>query len=164
MKVARLIPLFVGLAVLLLGIYLVSTNGYVGGWYLPSLVGIQPCSSGSSSGTSTNVTQCGGIGLYGGYGVGTIVCLFGLGLLASSVRRAASSPGAGTGGSTAVPPEILAALAQAQSRTHTAPGMKPNTVYCSKCGAANLPEAKFCHQCASAMPVAPTAPTPATSS
>ena len=30
MKVARLIPLFVGLAVLLLGIYLVSTNGYVG--------------------------------------------------------------------------------------------------------------------------------------
>jgi hypothetical protein len=153
MKILRLIPVVIGVAILLFGIYLVSTNGYFDGRYLPSLIGIQPCSSGSSN-SAPNGTGCSGFTLYGGLGVGTIVCIFGLGLIASSIRRAVATPS--TSG-VAVPPEMLAAFAQAQSRPQVGsgavvPGVKPGTVYCSKCGAANPWDAKFCHQCASPMP------------
>jgi zinc-ribbon domain len=153
MKFLRLIPVIIGVAILLFGIYLVSTNGYLDGRYLPSLIGIQPCNSGSSS-SVPNGTGCTGFTPYGGLGVGTIVCLFGLGLIASSIRRAVASPSAS---GAAVSPEIVAALAQAQSRIPSAggvaaPGAKPGTVYCSNCGAANPAQAKFCHQCASKMP------------
>ncbi|MGA7862168.1 MAG: zinc-ribbon domain-containing protein [Thermoplasmata archaeon] len=153
MKILHLIPMLVGVAILLLGVYLVSSHGYLGGTYLPSLIGIQPCNSDSSS-SLPNGTGCTGFSPYGGYGVGTIVCIFGLGLIGSSLRRAVVTPSAS---SATVPPEVLAALTQAQSRMQAAPGAsapgpKPGTVYCSKCGAANPAEAKFCHQCASSMP------------
>jgi ribosomal protein L40E len=157
MRAARLIPALVGLMILLFGVYLVSTHGYVGGTYLPSVIGIQPCGSGSSP----NATPCTGIGSYGGFGVGTIVCLFGIGLLASSLRGAMATSASGMGASRGIPPEMLAAIAQAQARPPVAPGAIPNTVYCSKCGAANPSEAKFCHQCATGMQgAAPAAPPP----
>jgi hypothetical protein len=153
MKILRLVPVLIGVAILLLGFYLVSTNGYIGGTYLPSLIGIQPCKSNSSS-SLPNGTGCTGFSPYGGYGVGTVVCIFGLGLLATSVRRLMVSPATGAATLT---PEAITALTQAQARLRAvsgtvAPGTRPGTVYCSNCGAANPAEAKFCHQCASTMP------------
>ena len=153
MKILRLIPVVVGVAILLLGVYLVSSHGYLDGTYLPSLIGIQPCNSAPSS-SLPNGTGCTGFSPYGGYGVGTIVCIFGLGLIGSSLRRAVVAPSAGAA---TLSPEVLAALTQAQGRMQavpgsSAPGPKQGTVYCSKCGAANPAEAKFCHQCASSMP------------
>lgn len=154
MRLLRLIPVIIGVVILLFGLYLVSTQGYLGGTYLPGLIGIPACNSDSSSGAPSNGTGCTGFGLYGGYGVGTIVCLFGLGILASSIRRAVYSPGPSGSPMT---PEMATALAQAQSRVQAppsllAPGPRAGTVYCSKCGAANPAEARFCHQCASVMP------------
>ncbi len=160
MRWIRLLPILIGVAILLFGIYLVSTNGYLGSTYLPGIIGIHPCSS-----NSTSPVPSGGCAYsYLGYGVGTIVCIFGLGILASGARRFAS--GSGTGAAS-VSPDVLAAIAQAQSRataagTGAAPGARPGTVYCSKCGAANPAQAKFCHQCASVISVAPSSPPPAT--
>ena len=158
MKILQLIPIIIGVAVLLLGIYLVSTNGYLDGKYLPSLIGIQPC----TSSPLPNVTGCTGFSSYGGYGVGTIVCIFGLSLIGGSVRRIFASP---TSGGANVTPEAVAAIIQAQNRPPAAsgvgmPGPKPGTIYCHNCGSPNPTEAKFCHQCASAMPGAspPAAP------
>jgi hypothetical protein len=158
MKILRLIPVLVGVAILLFGIYLVSTGGYVGSTYLPSLIGIQPCNSNSLEGPSPNGSDCTGFSTFGAFGVGTIVCIFGLGIIASTVRRAMATS---SSGSSTLPPNVAAAWAQAQVRMPpvsgtSAPGPKPGTIYCSKCGAANPAEAKFCHQCASPMPRAPT--------
>lgn len=146
MKISTVLPLLVGVAILALGLYLVSSHGYLGGTYLPGLIGIQPCNSPAA----VNGTGCTGFALYGGFGPGTIVAIFGLGLITSSLRRALSSAGSGT---TPLPPELTAVLASAQSRMASmappgSPGARPGTVYCSRCGAANPSEAKFCHQCA----------------
>ena len=159
MRWSRLVPIFIGIAIFLFGIYLVSTNGYVGSTYLPSIIGIHPCSTNSTGSFPSGACSFS----YLGYGVGTIVCIFGLGLIASSARRYATSAGSG---SNAMSPEMVAAIAQAQSRLATAsapaaPGAKPGTVYCSNCGAANPSQAKFCHQCATAIGgAAPPQPTP----
>lgn len=155
MKILRLIPVFLGVAVLLFGIYLVSTNGYVAGTYLPSLIGMKPCTP-TSQGSNFTPNSC-AFNPYGAYGVGTIVCIFGLGLIATSARRVFASSGSTA---TSVSPEVLAALAQANARTPTtlppvAPGARPGTVYCSNCGAANPTGAKFCHQCASPVVASP---------
>lgn len=153
MRFSHLIPILIGVAILLFGIYLVSTNGYLDGKYLPSFIGIQPCSTGSPS-SPLNGSGCTGFGAFEGFGVGTIVCISGLGIIGGSLRRGFSSPAAG---STALTPEALSALVQGQSRSQAAPmaiapGPRLGTVYCSTCGAANPSEAKFCHQCATAMP------------
>lgn len=175
MKLHRIIPMVLGVAVLLFGIYLVSTHGSVAGVYLPGLLGLPECSSNSGGNSNTSPLGgspgCSSFTPYS-FGVGTVVAIFGLGLLASSFRSAISSAGAGSGGMSGLPPEMAATLEMARSRMASmpmtmptamppsgAPGIRPNTVYCSKCGQANLGDAKFCHQCGSAMPVAPPPPT-----
>lgn len=159
MRWLRLLPILIGVAILLFGIYLVSTNGYIGSTYLPGIIGIHPCSSNSTS----SAPSSGCAFSYLGYGVGTIVCLFGLGILANGARRFASGSGSG---SASVSPEVLAAIAQGQSRATSvspgaAPGARPGTVYCSRCGAANPAQAKFCHQCAATIGAGPSPPPPA---
>lgn len=164
MKLARLIPLLVGVGVLVFGIYLVSSHGYLGGTYLPGLIGIQPCntSTNSSSGFTPGGSGCTGFALYGGYGIGTIVCLFGLGLIGNSLRGAMAMSMAGSS-SPHLPPELSAALTSMQSRMPPGfppPGAQPGTVYCSRCGAANPVGAKFCHQCAGPISSPGAAPPP----
>ena len=170
MKLHRLVPMVLGVAILLFGIYLVSTHGSVAGVYLPGLLGLPACNSSPGNNSTPFGGGCSSFTPYG-FGVGTIVAIFGLGLLASSFRSAVSTAGMGTGGMPGLPPEMAATLELARSRMQSmptsmpasippvmAPGVRPNTVYCSKCGQANLVDAKFCHRCGSSMPVVPSSP------
>ncbi|MCI4353468.1 MAG: zinc ribbon domain-containing protein [Thermoplasmata archaeon] len=171
MKLQRMVPMVLGVVILLFGIYLVSTGGSVAGVYLPHLLGLPACNSGSN-GNSTGFPSPGGCGFSPlGLGIGTIVVIFGLGLLASAFRGAMMSSSMGSGGMPALPPEMAATLELARSRMASmpaymppsipapmAPGVRPNTVYCSSCGQANLADAKFCHQCGTPMPVKPSSP------
>lgn len=160
MKILRLIPILFGIAIILVGIYLVGSQGNIAGYNLPKLLGIPECSS-ANNGTN----PCGGFGPFGGFSVGTFVVIFGLGILAAGFRGAmASAAMGGSGGGMSaggVPPELVASMAQAHARllaaspgaaAGTGPGPSPNTVYCSKCGRANSADAKFCQQCGAAMP------------
>lgn len=152
MRAGQFVPLVFGIGVLLLGVLLVHTNGYLGSTYLPSLVGIQPCPA-----ASTNSTPCTSLlGGFGGYGVGTIVCLFGLGLLTTGLRSMmARSSSVGS-----LPPSAIAALGGMPGALPVA-GAAPGIVYCSKCATPNPSSAKFCHQCAAPMaPLPPPAPPP----
>jgi len=159
MNLRHIIPVLFGIAILLFGIYLVSTHGSVAGVYLPGLIGLPACGA--------NSTSCTGFSPYGAVGVGTIVAIFGLGILAASVRNAVFTSSSPTGGMSALPPELASTLELARTRMQSMPtsmsmGVRPNTVYCSRCGQANVADAKFCHQCGAAMPVAPAPPSPTT--
>ncbi|MCI4340517.1 MAG: hypothetical protein L3K06_03535 [Thermoplasmata archaeon] len=155
MKLVRLLPMVFGGVILLLGIYLVSSHGSIAGVNLPTVLGLPQCDTGA------NATPCAGLGLYGGVGVGTIVAIFGLGLLASAFRSSmmSASMGAGTmpGG---VPPELLATLQQAQARMAGLPptggGGPPGTPdpaykFCPKCGTRTESSSRFCKSCGSAL-------------
>ncbi|MCI4351735.1 MAG: hypothetical protein L3K15_09535, partial [Thermoplasmata archaeon] len=94
MKLIRLLPMLFGAAILLFGIYLVSTNGSVAGYYLPQLLGLPACNSNTNS-TGFPTPGCGFSPF--GLGIGTVVVIFGLGVLATSVRAAMSSAAMGGG-------------------------------------------------------------------
>jgi len=139
MSASRFVPLLIGIAVVLFGLYLVSSHGTLGGVYLPSLIGFPNCN------TNPNASQCAAF-TYAGYGVGTIVVLFGLGLTMRSVRYATApsqaSLSAGPTGTTPAAPSI--------SATNSA-GTGPIR-YCSRCGRANAEDASFCQRCGAKMP------------
>jgi zinc ribbon protein len=151
-RLVRLVPIVVGLALVLLGIYLVSTHGNIAGINIPSALGLPDCSS------SSNSTPCLGIGSYGSIGVGTIVVLFGIGLVATSLRASMTAAAMG-GGPTmgGMPPELLASLQAAQARMQSmppagsppAPGGAPDPSYkfCQKCGTRTEADIKFCRSC-----------------
>ena len=150
----RLESLIVGVLILGFGILLVSTNGVVAGVNLPGLIGYPSC-SGSSTGNSTS-PQCFG---FAGFGVGTVVCIFGLGLIGNGLR---SSPSARASGrqSGGLPPELVASLAQAQQNmaTMSAASAPPGSRFCPECGRANAADAKFCQGCGRTMPPRPSPP------
>lgn len=147
--------LVLGVAVLAFGIYLVSSHGYLGGTYLPGLIGLPaPDSSGG------NTTFVPGIG---GYSVGTVVALSGLSLLANGLRSPGSSGPRLTATSSAnMPPELLAAIRQSTANKSGVDGVAPTAgpgsgiregiAYCPKCGSANRQDARFCPQCGAPAP------------
>ena len=154
----RIELLIVGVLVLGFGILLVTTNGVVAGVNLPGVIGYPSCSGKTSSNTTS--PQCYGLA---GFGVGTIVCLFGLGLVANGLR----SPGTPKGfakGSSGMPPEMAATLAQAQQSmaAMTARGVAPGSRYCAECGRPNAADAKFCQGCGRTMPPPQGSPPPST--
>lgn len=161
----RLESLVIGGVVLVFGIVLVSTNGVIAGVNLPGVIGLPSCSSSGSSNSSAPSPTCYGLA---GFGVGTVVCIFGLGMIANGLRAPASRRSAGAGGSGSVPPELQATLARAQftmaaaaSRNATAGGSStPGVRYCPECGHANGADAKFCQGCGRTMPPPSTPPTP----
>lgn len=141
MRVSAAIPIVFGIVILLFGIYLVSSGGSVGKTYLPSLIGLPDCKA------NPNSSEC-AVYSFAGYGPGTIVCLFGLGILASSARSAmarASQP-AMPSGPTAFPFVMPG----------TAPGAgpQPGVKYCPKCARGNATDAGFCQQCGGPLPPA----------
>jgi hypothetical protein len=153
----RLESLIVGVIILGFGILLVSTNGVVAGVNLPGLIGYPSCSGGTS--TNASSPQCYG---FAGFGVGTVVCLFGLGMVANGLRSPATLKGLGRG-SSGMPPEMEATLAQARQSmaAMTAGAASPGSRFCPECGRANAPDAKFCQGCGRTMPplqAAPSAP------
>lgn len=153
----RLELLIVGVIVLGFGILLVSTNGVVAGVNLPGLVGYPSC-SGKTAANGTS-PQCYG---FAAFGVGTIVCLFGLGMVANGLRASAAPKGFGRG-SSGMPPEMQATLAQAQQNVAAMrpSGAAPGSRYCPECGRANAADAKFCQGCGRNMPPPPAPPIPA---
>ncbi|MCI4360498.1 MAG: zinc ribbon domain-containing protein [Thermoplasmata archaeon] len=152
MRLLRLVPIVVGLALVLLGIYLVGSQGNIAGINIPSALGLPNCSS------SSNSTQCLGVGGYGSIGVGTIVVMSGIGILATSLRSgmAAAAMG-GTATMGGMPPELLASLQTAQARMvamspASAPAAAAGThdpafKFCQKCGTRTETESKFCRSC-----------------
>ena len=154
-KAARLLPILFGALILLLGLYLVSSHGSIAGVNLPGLLGLPQCD------TSSNATPCAGLPLYGGAGVGTVVAIFGLGLLATGFRTTMASAAMGTSGPSGIPPEILASLQTAQARMQVMPPMAPATgamgipdpsyKYCSKCGTRTETASRFCKSCGAAI-------------
>lgn len=164
----RLESLAIGIAILLFGIYLVSTQGVVAGYDLPKLVGLPSSNPGSGNATP-------GFG-FAGFGVGTIVALSGLGMIMNGLRAPSASMGFGRKGADgSMPPEMAAALAAMQSHLPpsaptgappvppgaVAPPSAPSAVqYCVKCGRANALDAKFCQQCGTTVPSLPPAAPP----
>jgi hypothetical protein len=148
----RLESLIVGVIVLGFGILLVATNGVVAGVNLPGLVGFPSCHGSSSSANSTS-PQCYG---FAGFGVGTFVCLFGLGMVANGLRSPAGPKGFGRGSAT-MPPEMEATLAQARQNMAAmgAAGAAPGSRFCPECGRTNAADAKFCQGCGRTMPPPP---------
>jgi hypothetical protein len=166
--------LAIGIAILAFGVYLVSSHGYLGGTYIPGLVGLP-------SGSGTNSTTPGFPGV-AGYSVGTIIAISGLGMIMNSLRSASMQPSGipgltgmsetrgVTGAPGSMPPEMIAVLAAMQAQRTAgqvspttpgpAPGPAPGVVYCSKCGRSNVQDAKFCHECGATMPVTPPAAPP----
>jgi hypothetical protein len=150
----RLESLLVGVVVLGFGILLVSTNGNLAGVNLPGLIGLPNCSSGTNS-------TCGGVTGFGGYSVGTVVSIFGLGLVANGLRAPATRPGIGGSASPSLPPEMTATLLAAQQqmmasaqsmRSATGATASPGVRYCSSCGSVNRSDSQFCHRCGKPMP------------
>jgi len=144
--------LIIGLVILGLGIYLVSSGGVIAGVNLPHLIGLPSCSSGTNS-------TCGGTAEFGGFGIGTIVAIFGLGMIARGLRtpstpRMSASAAAGPTAPYPTSPGI--------------PGRQAGVRYCSACGGANQNDATYCQHCAEPMrppippaglsPVPPAAP------
>jgi len=151
----RIESLIVGVLVLGFGILLVTTNGVVAGVNLPGVIGYPSCSAKTSSNTTS--PQCYGLA---GFGVGTIVCLFGLGIVANGLRSPGRPKGYGQG-SSGMSPEMAATLAQAQQSmaAMTARGAVPGSRYCAECGRPNAADAKFCQGCGRTMPP-PQGPAP----
>jgi hypothetical protein len=147
----RLASIILGVVILAFGILLVSTNGVVAGVNLPGLIGYPSCTSGSSANSTS--PQCFG---FAGFGVGTVVCIFGLGLVASGLRTSSASQGVGRGAGS-LPPELAAALTQAQQNRTAAAATAPSpgSRFCPECGRANAPDAKFCQGCGRPMPPPP---------
>jgi hypothetical protein len=149
----------VGLAIVVLGIYLVASHGSLAGVNIPSLLGL-PCSGGSGNSS----TPCLG---FGGYSIGTVVVLFGFGLVANGLRAPSAPKGTMTPG--AVYPPGLAAMMSGAYRGSD--GMMPQGAgpqagiqYCPKCGRGQSSRAQFCQQCGQALPPpTPVAPGPASS-
>jgi len=146
--------LLIGIIVLGFGIFLVSSHGYVGSTYLPGLIGLPASTS------EENASFFPGVG---GYSVGTIVAISGLGLLASGIRspsRASARPTSGSSG--VMPPAMAAALQPAMAGTPIplvapggrapGPGPQPGIIYCAKCGRGNPADARFCQQCGAPAP------------
>lgn len=144
MRVASVLPLVFGIAILLFGIYLVSTGGSVGKTYLPSVIGLPNCKA------NPNASNCAAYS-FAGYGPGTIVCLFGLGLLASSARSAmarASHP------PMPAMPAAMAGFPFAMPGAVPGAGPQPGVKYCPKCARGNAADAGFCQQCGGTLPPA----------
>jgi len=150
----RLESLIVGVVILGFGILLVSTNGNLGGVNLPGLIGLPTCSSGVNS-------TCSGVTGFGGYSVGTVVAIFGLGLVANGLRAPSAPRGLGSSGSPTLPPEMAASLHAAQQQMMASAqamqvmmGTKaPSGIrYCSSCGTANQSVSQFCHRCGKPLP------------
>lgn len=147
--------LVIGAVIALVGIYLVSTHGSIGGTNLPDLLGL-PCGGGASG---NNSSFCAG---FPGYSIGTVVVLFGAGLAANGLRSPSRTTPASTG---AMPPELLAALQAATPGTPGPGGIRPGVRYCAKCGMGNSHQATYCQRCGAMMPSDPAAtPGPAPSS
>lgn len=146
MRWTTVVPFVFGLAVLLFGLYLVSTGGSVGKTYLPSLIGLPNCK------TDPNASSCASASFIG-YGPGTIVCLFGLGLLASAARTATAR--AGRPSYPTVAPGTMPPIPyHLMPTTGPTVGPQPGVKYCPKCARANATDAGFCQQCGSTMPPA----------
>jgi hypothetical protein len=145
MRLRTLVPIVFAIVVLLFGIYLVSSGGYVGKTYLPSLIGMPNCK------TNENASAC-ATQSFIGYGPGTIVCLFGLGLLASTIRSSMARQS-----HPSMPAGFPASLGATPFFPPTNPGTagaQPGVRYCPKCARANASDAGFCQQCGSTMPPA----------
>jgi len=149
----RLESLILGVVILGFGIFLVSTNGVVAGVNLPGVIGFPSCSGGTPNNSTS--PQC-----YGtvGFGVGTIVCFFGLGMIANGLRAPPRTSRA-SAGAQGVPPGFAASLAPTRPgwAASTAPGAAPGVRYCPECGRANAADAKFCQGCGKTIPPPPTA-------
>ena len=151
----RLESLIIGIVVLAFGILLVSTNGNVAGVNLPGLIGIHSCSSGTNS-------TCSGFDAFGGLGVGTLVAIFGLTMIANGLRGSSAARGrmagpqlmAGSVGMSSVAPAYPQGSVAATSVPTIAavPARVPGVRYCPSCGGANQAGAKFCQHCADPMP------------
>jgi zinc-ribbon domain len=144
--------LVIGILILLFGIFLVSSQGVVAGVNLPGLIGL-PCQG------ATNGTACPG---FGGYSVGTVVCLFALGLIANGVRSPSMPRGLAGGGAPSLPPEITATLEAARRQMEVASqtmrptpwdrGAVSGVLYCPSCGRSNAQDAQFCQRCGKTLP------------
>lgn len=132
--------LLVGVAVLGFGVFLVASHGYIGSTYLPGLIGLPAPSSGNATSPFSS---------FGGYGVGTILCLSGLGMVGAGLRTP-GRPKLGAAGA-GMPPELMAALGAMRGQMPPtgvpASQMSPPRV-CPSCGAPNFAEAMFCQKCA----------------
>ncbi|MCI4346268.1 MAG: hypothetical protein L3K07_05895 [Thermoplasmata archaeon] len=157
-----LLPLVFGSAIVLFGVVLVSTGGYIGGTYLPGLAGFPNCSSDHSSSNNSTPSSCTGFAGYGGFGVGTFVVIFGLGILGTAARMALYSPSP-TVPAAMLPPGFFPPMGVQGMAGMAAPGNAPlagNVRYCPECGRVNAFDASFCQQCGSPMPprLSPTPP------
>lgn len=160
----RLESLIIGVIILGFGVFLVSSGGTVAGVSLPGLIGLQCNTSGNSTTPSFSPGCPGGFG----YGVGTVVCIFGLGMVANGLRAPSGPKGLAGGAAGGMPPEIAATLAAAQkhmelmtqARSAGATAAAPSgSRFCPECGRPNAADAGFCQRCGKPMPP----PTPATS-
>ncbi|MFI5413648.1 MAG: zinc-ribbon domain-containing protein [Candidatus Lutacidiplasmatales archaeon] len=163
----RLESLLIGVIVLGFGVFLVASGGTVGGVSLPGLIGLQ-CNTPSNSTTPSFSPGCpGGFG----YGIGTVVCIFGLGMIGNGLRAPSAPKGMAGAGGFVMPPEMAATMAAARQqmelmgRTHgggaTGP-VPPGTRFCPECGRSNASDAGFCQRCGKPMPPpATTSPPPA---
>jgi zinc-ribbon domain len=150
----RLESLIVGVLILGFGILLVSTNGNLAGVSLPGLIGLPTCNGGTNS-------TCGGVAGFGGYSIGTVVSLFGLGLIANGLRAPSSPRGMGGSGAPSLPPEMAATLLAAQQQmmasaraiqAASGSGAAAGLRYCPSCGSANQSASQFCHRCGKPLP------------
>lgn len=133
-----------GCVALVLGIYLVSTHSEFAGVNLPGLIG--PPFGGSSSVSNPECT-----GGFGGLGIGTIVALFGLGMIANGIRP---PPAANTGAMMA--PQMAATLRAAALAQR--PAVVPPIRICPACASANSTEAVYCQKCGRPLPAHPPPP------
>jgi zinc ribbon protein len=163
----RLESLIIGVIVLGFGIFLVSSGGTVAGVSLPGLIGLQCNSSTNSTSPSFSPGCPGGFG----YGVGTVVCIFGLGMIANGLRSPAGPKGLAGGAAGGVPPEMAATLAAARQQMELMtqargggpnPAAPPGSRFCPECGRPNAADAGFCQRCGKPMPP-PAATSPPTS-
>jgi zinc-ribbon domain len=150
----RLESLIIGVVILAFGIFLVATGGSIGGVSLPGLIGLPS----SCSGGSTNQTNPACFGP-AAYGIGSIVCLFGLGMIGNGLRAPSGGKGFGGGGTASMPPEIAATLAAARQHMERigptqdagAPA-PPGSRFCPECGRPNAADAGYCQRCGKPMP------------
>lgn len=166
--------LVLGIAVLGFGVFLVSSHGYLGSTYLPGLIGLP-------APNSTNASTPSPFSSFGGYSIGTIVAISGLGMIGAGLRTpsrthmagnmAGMNPGMmaammGGGGQAAasapaLSPELIAAMMMARQQVVAAAGSVPASAVprsCPSCNAPNSADAVFCQKCATRL--APATPTP----
>jgi hypothetical protein len=166
----RLESFLIGVAILGFGVFLVASHGTVAGVNLLGLIGL-------NCGSAVNTTNPDCFAL-SGLGVGTVVAIFGLGMIANGLRapstprmpglaglRGGSDEGAMYGGA-ALPPQMMEMMRQAALAHRTVvagvpmgSGPAPGLRYCSRCGRGNFQDAQFCQQCGSPMPIPPLRPT-----